>query len=195
MPELPKAHDITGLVLCGGRARRMGGTEKPMLELPNGRRIIDVVIETLVPQVSTILLSCSDNADPYHQLGCAVVTDRRSDAGPLAGIEAGLRACITPWCLVCPGDAPGVSVTLAPTLAAAAGHADIVIPHDGQRDQHLFMLVKVNVVDSLTNVLDDGARAVGEWLSTANVARVAMDDAAQFYNINTPSDLAAWKKR
>jgi len=45
-----------GLILAGGQARRMGGTDKASVRL-NGRRLIDHVRNRLTPQVDRVLIS------------------------------------------------------------------------------------------------------------------------------------------
>ena len=43
-------NDITGVILAGGRARRMGGADKGLV-LFNGKPLIEYVIDALEPQV------------------------------------------------------------------------------------------------------------------------------------------------
>lgn len=195
MTTRPQPQDITALILCGGRGRRMGEVDKPLLTLPTGERMVDRITNLLSHQVSDILLVCGENAANYRDMPYRVITDRFSDAGPLAGLEAGLAACGTAYCFVCPGDTPGIAPDIVTRLSMGLGDAAVAIANDGDRDQHLFMLLRATMHEALSRALDAGIRSVGEWVASQDVARVKLADKAQFFNINTPEDLQAWQGR
>ena len=82
--------EIVGIVLAGGRSRRMDGTEKAFLDL-DGRPLIAHVVERLRPQVGALVISANGDPARFDFLGLPVVADPFPDfAGPLAGILAGL---------------------------------------------------------------------------------------------------------
>jgi molybdopterin-guanine dinucleotide biosynthesis protein A len=190
---------IVGVILCGGSARRMHGVEKP-LELLEGRPLVAHVRDRLAPQVDRVLISANRAAEVYARLATAVVPDAEPGRGPLAGVSAALAvasAAGAAYLFVCPGDAPFLDPTLVARLAEALVRADaaVAIPHDGQRTQHLFLLMRV--VDpachgglTIPAYLASGARSVQGWLATQRVVTVdAVDLADSFANINTPADL------
>lgn len=115
---------ITGLILAGGRARRMGGQDKGLIPLA-GRPLIAWVIEALSSQVGSILISANRNQAAYAAFGCPVIGDEAGGAGlagfqgPLAGIAAALTLAETPWLLTLPCDAPLPPVDLAARLVSA----------------------------------------------------------------------------
>ena len=69
---------ITGVVLAGGKATRMGGIDKGLVEL-NGIPMCKVVIDQLDPQVAEVLVNANRNIEVYEGFGCAGSTG--SDAG------------------------------------------------------------------------------------------------------------------
>ena len=80
------AADVAGVLLAGGRARRMGGGDKCLRPLA-GRPLLAHVIERAAPQVSRLLLNA--NADParFAEFGLEVAADEIDGfQGPLAGI-------------------------------------------------------------------------------------------------------------
>src|SRR5690606_31281849 len=80
---------ITGVILAGGRARRMGGRDKGLLPLA-GRPMVEYVLEALRPQVDAVLISANRHQAEYGRYGHPVVTDDTDDyPGPLAGMAAG----------------------------------------------------------------------------------------------------------
>lgn len=79
-----------GVILAGGRATRMGGGDKGLLPLGEGR-LIDHVLERLGGQVSGIALNANGDPARFSDLGLPVIPDTLPDyPGPLAGVLAGL---------------------------------------------------------------------------------------------------------
>ena len=120
-------NSITGLILAGGRARRMGGEDKGLIPLA-GRPLIAWVIAALAPQVGRILISANRNQAAYAAFGHPVIGDEAGGTeltgfqGPLAGIAAAMTRMETPWLLTLPCDAPLAPADLASRLAAALVH-------------------------------------------------------------------------
>lgn len=187
--------DITGVILCGGAARRMSGVEKP-LELLDGTPLVAHVQSRLAPQVARVLISANRSPDVYAVYGDRVVPDRQAGLGPLGGLSAVLSDIgahdATPYLFACPGDAPFLDPSLVRRLAEAltSSEAAVAVPHDGTRAQHLFLLMRTALQPALTAYLDGGARSVHGWLDTQRVLVVNADDiAASFTNLNTPQEL------
>jgi molybdopterin-guanine dinucleotide biosynthesis protein A len=188
---LPRS-DVTGVILCGGSARRFAGRDKP-LALLRGSMLVEHVRDRLAPQVQRVVISCNRNMDVYRRWGDTVVTDAVPERGPLGGLLAGMRAATTPYVFVCPGDAPLLPTTLVERLARAlAGRAaDLAYPHDGERAQHLFALVRRDAVEHVRRFLDDGDRAVHRWVEQMRAVSIdARADRHAFVNVNSAGDLA-----
>ena len=170
----------------------MGGVDKG-LQLLNGRPLVQHVLERLAPQVGPLAINANRNAETYAALGHPVWPDPLPDfPGPLAGLLAGLTHCRTPWLLAVPCDSPQLPPDLADRLAAAV--QDIAIPTTLEggvaHPQPVFCLLRATLRTSLAEALRDGERKVMRWASRHHVARVPFDDAAAFFNANTPDDLA-----
>ena len=183
--------EVTGIVLCGGQGRRLGGVDKPLLRL--GRKcLLEHVIDRLAPQVSRIVLSVGANADDFSSFGCELVADEDLGEGPLAGLVSAFRAVTTPWALTLPGDAPWTSPKLASRLAEDAVKNGVAVAHDGQRRQNLTLLIDRGRRADLTAFYRKGGRAVHRWFAEIALPSTDLSDiAASFFNINTPADLAA----
>lgn len=97
---------ITGVILAGGRGRRMGGVDKGLLEL-RGRPLAAWVAERLAPQVDELLVSANRNGERYAAIGYRVVGDRIPGfAGPLAGLHAALKVAAHQLVATVPCDSP-----------------------------------------------------------------------------------------
>lgn len=184
------AASLTAIVLCGGGGRRFNGRDKP-LELLAGRPLVAHVLDRLEPQVSSLVISANRNLDDYRQFGHPVLEDQMVDRGPLAGIQAALPRLEKQWLFVCPGDAPFLPVDLIERLRTGLkGGVDVVVPHDGERVQHLFMLLERRMAERVGPYLAEGGRSVGGWLADLEVAEVPVNDPAAFTNVNTADELA-----
>ena len=145
-------NEITGVVLAGGRGRRMGSIDKGLIELGAAAMVVHVVTR-LRPQVREVLVNANRNAARYAELtGCRVVADATGDyAGPLAGMASAMAVADTPLLLTAPCDSPLLAADLAARLHAAlrAAHAEISVAHDGERLQPVFALLHTSLAASL----------------------------------------------
>ena len=110
---------VAALILAGGKATRMGGVAKHELVI-GGETIFARQVKVLAPRVAEIVVSGREVP------GYRTVRDTVADAGPLAGIAAGLAAVETEWLLVVAGDMPDLrgevlDLLLAPTDGDAVG--------------------------------------------------------------------------
>jgi molybdenum cofactor guanylyltransferase len=183
--------DITGLILAGGEGRRMGGADKGLLDY-QGRPLVTHAIERLAPQVDTLLISANRNLDDYLDFGYPVVTDETDERlGPLAGLQAGLRACETPWLVACPCDCPKLPLDLVARLLAGAmeNGSKLAIATTATGLQPTFLLCRRELLPVLGAALQAGERRVRGWCHCQRAVEVIFPDADAFANFNTPADL------
>lgn len=189
---------ITAIVLAGGRATRMGGIDKGLVELA-GRPMIAHVLAALAPQVERVLINANRNLDRYAEFGWPVVPDdERGFLGPLAGLATGLRAAATPLLLTCPCDCPLLAPDLVARLYCALERerAEIAVPFDGERLQPVFALVSRELHDSLVAYLGAGDRKIDRWFEQHRLVRVDFSDRPEnFVNVNDPQERAALEAR
>jgi molybdenum cofactor guanylyltransferase len=189
---------ITAVILAGGRATRMGGEDKGLVELA-GRPMIAHVLAALAPQVERVIINANRNLERYADFGWPVVSDEDSSfLGPLAGLAAGLRAAQTPLVLTAPCDSPLVAADLVARLYSALEDedAEIAVPFDGERLQPVFALVKAELADSLAAYLAGGDRKIDRWFAQHRLARVDFSDRPEnFVNVNDPDERAAVEAR
>jgi molybdopterin-guanine dinucleotide biosynthesis protein A len=185
--------DITGLILAGGKASRMGGSDKGLIAF-KGKPMVTHVINRLSPQVSEILINANREIERYQSLGFTVITDEISDfAGPLAGLHAGMRAAKTEFILSVPCDSPLLPDDLSPRLMAAleSKKADIAVAKTGEQHHPVFCLCRTSLAQNLEDYLSAGGRKVDEWQKQYAYVEVTFDDNPfAFSNINTPEELS-----
>ena len=178
---------ITAIVLCGGRAARLGGIDKPLVKLGDNSLLGHVLVR-LRPQVTAILLSCARTLDAYAAFGDPVIADEDDRQGPLGGFVSALREVRSPWVLTTPADTPFLPANLVSSLAPVCRrHGAAVVTAGGHR-QNLAMLLDASHANSLAAFYRAGGRAIHRWLLGNAVEEVELD-AAGFTNINTATDL------
>lgn len=194
------------LILAGGRSSRMG-SNKALLTL-GGDTLLGHVLRRLAPQTSEIVLNAPDGLAGYAHLP-RIDDDRPGQAGPLAGILAGLKhlrrkRAVSPASdrlLSVPCDSPFVPLDLAARLASTGaesqGDATIAVACSDGRMHPVFALWPVAIADDLSQWLADPEnRRIKAFLARHRVvtvdfplAETATGSLDPFLNINTPEDL------
>lgn len=193
---------IAGIVLAGGRSRRMGA-DKSFVTLAR-RPLIEIAAGRLGRQVERLAISANGDPARFGFLGLPVVGDATPDfAGPLAGILAGLRwadrldaAAIA----TAATDTPFFPEDLVERLAGAAEDGRTIAVASCQGRAHpVFALWPVAVADALDAFLASGAKAsVLGFIGRQPHRFIDFEPLALpggpldiFFNINTPADLEA----
>jgi molybdenum cofactor guanylyltransferase len=183
---------VAAVVLAGGSARRMGGQDKPLLDV-GGMPMLARVIATLRPGARAIAISANGDPTRFADFGLPVLPDGAfAGEGPLAGVLAGLDWAATIGAsalLTAPGDTPfvpaGLAAALAPPPACAASNG---------RAHYLAALWPVACRAELRRMLSaPGRRDIAHFAGATGMRRVDFPAAIwdPFLNVNTPEDLAA----
>ena len=187
-----KPHDATLVVLAGGRSTRMGRA-KSALPVEDAT-LLEWIAARLGPSFAETLV-CGATAPR----GARAVADRHVDAGPVAGIEAGLAAMRSERAFVLACDMPRASERLAMLLLdRCAGH-DAAVPRVAGRAQPTCAVYARSAWPKLVAYLDAGERRATEALDRLDV--VYLDEAAlaregiaanEFEDLDTPADYEAF---
>lgn len=191
---------IPGVLLAGGKSRRMGGKEKCLLLLA-GRPLLDHVIERFRPQVATLILNAPGDPARFASRGLEVVADSiEGFVGPLAGILAGLdwahaNAPQAAHIATVPCDAPFLPGDLVRRLTQALREEGAAIAYAASagRNHPLFALWPLSLRENLRRaVVDEGVRRIQDWTPRHKTARIDYPcvPVDPFANINSPHDLA-----
>ena len=162
----------------------------------NGEPIVKKVFKSLNQQVHMVVVSANRHVEEYQSFGVPVVKDRLPDyQGPLAGIEAALTVCMTPYALVVPCDAPFIRHDLAQKLYDKMEETNVNIvfaqsyTEQGEvAAEPTFALIRSCMLSHLRVYLDSGKRKVLGWYELTDHASVLIDDPLCFANANTPED-------
>lgn len=182
---------VTGLILAGGLATRMGGVDKGLVPLA-GRPMVAYIIESLRPQTAALMINANRSHDSYRQYQLPVVADQVGEyAGPLAGMASGLAASQTEWIVTVPCDSPLVPPDLVARLLQALQReqADLAVAEGAGRLQPVFALLPRRLLPSLEAFLAAGERKIDRWYAQHRMAVASFADTPEaFLNVNTPAD-------
>lgn len=187
---------ITAIVLAGGNARRMGGIDKGLV-LVKGEYLICYVLKRIEPQVEFLMINANRNLETYKILSKHVIEDHTNQRlGPLAGIQAGLYKCKTPYMISIPCDMPKIPLDICNRLYINLLEQDadcampVTLDKKGVKRTHpAILLLKKQLIDSLDLFLESGGRKIDQWTSGLNCCEVLFDDAQDFININNIEDI------
>jgi molybdopterin-guanine dinucleotide biosynthesis protein A len=189
----PSRPFVTGVVLCGGQARRMEGADKGLVTL-RGRPMIAHVLQRFSPQVDELLVNANRNLGTYGSFGAEVIEDDIAGfPGPLAGVHCALARASHGLVATVPCDAPTLPTDLVARLVTALLQqgARAAVASSNGRAQPVFALYRRDALPALDQFLAGGGRKVEEWHALLAAVRVDFGDAEDaFANINTPDDLA-----
>ena len=159
--------------------------------------LVQQVLTCITPQLDDVIISANRNQQAYSELGLTVIEDSFAAgeyAGPLAGILSALYCCETEFLLSVPCDTPCLPVTLQEQLYSEmlTSGADVVTVDDGNRQQSIIMLVRTHMANDLKAWLEQGNRAVQDWIAATSHSVVSINEPAAFNNLNTESDIQAF---
>jgi len=187
---------ITGLILAGGRAQRMGGIDKGLIPFL-GKPLIESAIKRLGNQVGPILINANRNITKYATYGHPVIVDETPDfSGPLAGFSAGLKACTSPYLLTAPCDSPLLPADLGIKLATEMSRGDFQLVYASTKEindkiwaQPVFCLMRADLKEPLEIFIKKGDLKIDRWFKELHSSTVVFDDTQAFANVNTPEEL------
>lgn len=190
-----------GIVLCGGRSRRMG-CAKAMLPFGPERmlqRMVRLVREAVEP---VVVVAARDQELPALPPQVTVVHDRQPDLGPLEGLGAGLAelagtvgqgAAFVTGC-----DVPLLLPDYVRRLVALSAGYEATVPHVGGFDQPLSAVYRVSVLADIEALLAEGRLRPVYLFDRVRTRRVSEQELAEvdperrsLANVNTPEEYLA----
>jgi molybdopterin-guanine dinucleotide biosynthesis protein A len=199
-PELPESDagaPRSGLIFAGGRATRLNGVNKALLDV-GGSSIVSRILRALEPLVGEQVLLANDAA--LAQLpGVKVIYDPQPHAGVLPALAAGLKAATGEVCLAVACDMPFISGALFTRLLEVQQRerADVVIPRRSGFVEPMHAVYRRKpVLKAIQAALDRGQQRMISYFGDVRVFEVGEDEWRQvdplglaFFNVNTPEHL------
>ena len=197
------------IILCGGQSRRMG-QDKGLMSL-NGTPMIIHTLEIVMDIVDEIVLVLRDKnqlvlykkfvndfktQNHEQKTEIKIVTDIKTDQGPLYGLYTGLLNIKSKGALVLPCDSPFISPYFVNKMFELAVEIEVqaLVPvwPDGHSEP-LHSYYRKECVPVIQDQLENGFRNVKSILDKINVTYIDVGmldpDKKSFINLNRPKDV------
>lgn len=186
---------VSGVVLAGGRSRRLG-VDKALLRL-GGRSLIERVVDSL-RELSDDILVVTNAPERFVDVldNVRYVPDALPYSAALVGVYSGLRAARHDYALVVACDMPFLNVGLLRYLVSRAVDCDVVIPRHPQGLETLHAVYSKACLTPMERQLQADELVIVDFFRQVRVCYVEQAQLAafdpegrSFVNINTPADL------
>ena len=187
--------DAMAIIVAGGESRRMG-RDKALLPLGE-QSLLEHVLAAVHPLFSKVLVSVRQIRP---EIDWPQVCDAYADAGPLAGLCAGLeqaRAHNLSWIFLVATDMPFLKAALIEHLAQKRTGVQAVVPTVHGHPQPLAAFYSVACLPAIREIMEgDGRRSLRVALEKLRVLSVgeaeleACDSGLlSFFDLDTPQDM------
>jgi molybdenum cofactor guanylyltransferase len=185
--------DITGVILVGGKSRRMG-RDKAFLEVA-GRPLFEIILELFQANFARVLL-VGDRGERFAGYGLPVVPDIFPGSS-LGGLYTGLRHAETDHVFVASCDLPFPSAQVLRYLCSLKEGFDAVVASTEYGYEPLFALYSKSCLAPIKALLDRGEFCAYAYYPQIRVRYVPPEELAPFdpdgrafLNLNTPEEFA-----
>jgi len=187
-------NDLTGVILAGGKSRRMG-RDKAWLPV-DGQGLFERVL-TVMGELFPHLLIAGDRPD-LARPGLPAVADLYPGSA-LGGLYTGLREATTPYIFATACDIPHPDPAIIRTLCALRQGHDLVVIRTAEGYEPLFAVYGKNCLEPMQELLDAGNFRIYDFYHKVRVRYVGegelpADWRRALCNINTPQEYAALKE-
>jgi molybdenum cofactor guanylyltransferase len=190
---------LTGIILAGGKASRMGGRAKPFLKI-NKKTLISIQLSSLRKVFKKIIIVTNSRQRYRNLKGVELVPDIIAGIGPLGGIYSGLLASKSFYNFVVACDMPFINTELIKHMFAKAPGYDIVIPKIDGRHEPLFCIYSKACILSVSRMAAKKIFKIKVLLPLVKVKEITKKEVLSygnpekiFVNINTARELKKYK--
>jgi molybdopterin-guanine dinucleotide biosynthesis protein A len=183
---------MTGIILSGGRSRRMG-ENKAFLRI-GGERLIDRAVRLFRELFREVIIVTTSPLD-YIDQEAIIVTDILPEKGALGGLYTGLFYAGEEHAFVAACDIPFLNRSFIEYMASLATDYDIVVPAPPDGLQPLHAIYARRCIPAIRTLLDRDHLQIKELYTGQRILKISpetlccFDPAGRmFLNINTPED-------
>ncbi len=190
---ISSARDITGVILVGGKSRRMG-RDKALLEIA-GRPLVGRVLAVFRECFGRVVM-VGDREERFAAYGLPVLADIYPGSA-LGGLYTGLVYATTDHIFVSSCDIPYPNAAVVRYLCGLREGYDAVVPITGDSFEPLFALYAKSCLGPMLKLLEKRNFCVYDFYPAVRVRYVTGAELAHldpdfrcFRNVNTPEELA-----
>lgn len=199
MTKKPTTHNpqlkITLAILAGGKATRLGGINKALIEI-EGETIITRIHRVLSPICNEVII-ISNQALADFRIPAKIYPDIIENCGPLGGIHSALYHSSNEIVIVVSCDMPFISANIAnllfDTYIKHQPKVDAVIPTLNGFNEPLLAIYSKRLSTKISEILSDRkGHRITDLLDNCNTVKVEIEASPEnirsFTNINTFDD-------
>lgn len=190
-------HNITGVILVGGKSRRMG-QDKALLQIA-GKPLFEKVLEVFRECFDRIVL-VGDRAERFTGYGLPVLPDIYPGSA-LGGLYTGLYHSATEHVFVGSCDLPFPNKAVVGHLCSLKSGFDAVVPTLAHGFEPLFALYAKSCLGPMRELLESGDFCAYGYYPKVRVRYVKDEELARldrdgrsFVNVNTPEEFERIRK-
>ena len=191
MASRKAANPLHGLVLAGGKSRRMGRDKAGLSR--GGQSQLAYVVSVLEPLVDRVFVSTrEDQQDEKERSRFDQIVDRYEDMGPVAGILTAMDEYPDVDWLVVACDLPNID---ASTVSYLLRHRSPDRPFSAYRSSQdglpepLCAVYASGSADIVRGFVADGIHCPRKILIRSDTQLLEQPDPNSLHNVNTPEDL------
>jgi molybdopterin-guanine dinucleotide biosynthesis protein A len=184
-------HDITGVILVGGKSRRMG-RDKAFLQIA-GKTLFERVLEIFGVSFDRLVL-VGDRAERFAGFGLPVLPDIYPGSA-LGGLYTALSHAETEYIFVSSCDLPFPNREILLYLCSLRAGFDAVVPNTAHGFEPLFALYAKSCLGPMRELLESGNFCAYAYYPQIRVRYVKGEELAHldrdgrsFVNVNTPEE-------
>jgi len=187
--------DVTGVLLAGGRSRRMG-RDKALIDFADAP-LFKRSLELLLANFSRVLIAGSR---PDLASAAIPVYPDIYPGSALGGLFTGLKAAETDWIFVAPCDMPYPDRRIMELLLQRRHGYDAVVPRTPSGYEPVFALYHKSCLSHMEELLRRGQFRIYDFYQQINICYLDPPDLPPGWqraliNVNTPEDLARIKEK
>ncbi len=189
---------VTGVVLAGGKSRRMG-EDKRFLTVGTAT-LLERSLSVMKTAFDEVLVVIAQDSLPLQAEGCRVLRDAIADCGSLGGLYTGLRAATHDRIFVVACDMPFLNHEMIRFFVERDPSADMVMALLPDGLQPLHAVYHTRTLPVFERMAHARRLKIQDIVSDPALRPVVLEPAAwrhldpanrSFQNVNTPDDLAA----
>ena len=189
---------MTAVILAGGKSRRLGGIDKPLISI-GCQRIIDRTFQIVSHCCQEVIIS-SNNPQPYSRFPVAIIPDLHPSQGALGGIYSCLDQAFFAYTLILAGDMPFISAAAIRYLWSRHEDYDVILPKSNDGHQPLHAIYHKNCRQAIKKQLDNDKLKISGFFPQVRVLEILTEQHPSYFgpgyflNLNTPDDVNEARK-
>lgn len=177
---------VTGVVLAGGRSRRMRGINKARMQV-DGQPLFRYAVNNLAGCCGRVVINTNRNQAAYQHEGFETIDDGAfDDKGPLAGVHAALKHATTPYVAIAACDQLALPDTIYPALCASATASRGAFACSPADTVPTCAVLPVGLLDEVRDALANGRLSLMAFMR--DHADPVYFEGVEFGNVNSPHD-------